>query len=255
MTATVSPASEPPRPTSPAASACSSSNDSPYAGASSHATPAKRSGRNSASTPELAAVEGAKCSAKQGVTEGCIPPLARVALHKTWCALRCPACGHRAQRTSAIIQRTSAIIESMSRGSRRILIGLREPVASPLRRRRHLARLDQALVRRFASGMSAAGGEAASFRTRRCYAQGGAVIRMLVHLRFALRVAPAHLQISLAEDEPTGAGMKVYGRSPVPPSVGADVCWWPPGRTVCWASLTLSRAAAATASGVMPNSV
>ena len=34
---------------------------------------------------------------------------------------------------------------------------------------------------------------------------------------------------------------------------GAKVAGWPPGRVPCWASWMLSRAAAATASAVMPN--
>ena len=43
------------------------------------------------------------------------------------------------------------------------------------------------------------------------------------------------------------------GRSAVPPVSGAKVAGWPPGREPCRASWMLSRAAAATASAVMPN--
>ncbi len=51
-----------------------------------------------------------------------------------------------------------------------------------------------------------------------------------------------------------GCGRAQAGRSPVPPVVGTDVCWCPPGRTGPAASRRLSRAAAATACGVIPNS-
>ncbi len=51
-----------------------------------------------------------------------------------------------------------------------------------------------------------------------------------------------------------GALRSGQGRSPVPPLVGTEVGRWPPGRGACRVSWMLSRAAAAMASGVMPNS-